>query len=118
MGYDAGMFFGRFVRHPWRVGAVAPSSVRLAARVVAPLPDTGQPVVVELGAGTGVFTDAIQERLGGRGYHLAVEVDAVFAAVVRRRHPRVDVVVADAARLPQLLAVRGLPPADVVISGL
>src|SRR5262245_45334271 len=118
MGNDAGMFFARFVQHPWRVGAVAPSSAGLAARVVAPLPDTGEPVVVELGAGTGVFTDAIQERLGGRGYHLAVEVDAAFAAVLRRRHPRVDVVVADASQLPQLLAMRGLPRADVVVSGL
>jgi phospholipid N-methyltransferase len=118
MANDPGTFFARFVRHPWRVGAVAPSSSGLAARVVAPLPDTGEPVVVELGAGTGAFTDAIQERLGGRGYHLAVEVDATFAALLRRRHPRVDVVVADAARLPQLLAARGLPAADVVVSGL
>jgi hypothetical protein len=52
MENDAGMFFGRFVRHPWRVGAVLPSSAGLAARVVAPLPDTGEPVVVELGAST------------------------------------------------------------------
>ena len=118
MGNHAGMFFGQFVRHPWRVGAVAPSSAALAARVVAPLPDTGEPVVVELGAGTGVFTDVIQERLSGRGYHLAVEVDAAFAALLRRRYPRVDVVVDDAARLPQLLAARGLPLADVVVSGL
>lgn len=115
---DPGMFFARFVRHPWRVGAVAPSSPALAARAVAPLPASGEPVVVELGAGTGAFTGAIQERLGGRGYHLAVEVDPAFAAVLRRRHPRVDVVIADAARLPQLLALRGLPPADVVVSGL
>src|SRR5262245_32197860 len=118
MAIDAGLFFGQFVRHPWRVGAVLPSSAGLAARVVAPLPDTGEPVVVELGAGTGAFTDAIQDRLGGRGYHLAVELDASFAAVLRRRHPRVDVVVADAARLPQLLATRGLPLVDVVVSGL
>jgi phospholipid N-methyltransferase len=118
MRSDTGLFVTRFVRHPNRVGAVAPSSRRLAARAVAPLPDTGEPVVVELGPGTGAFTDAIQERLGGRGYHLAVEVDATFAAVLHRRHPRVDVVIADAARLPELLASRGLPAADVVVSGL
>jgi phospholipid N-methyltransferase len=117
MRSDTGLFFARFVQHPWRVGAVAPSSRRLAARAVAPLPDTGHPVV-ELGPGTGAFTDAIQERLGGRGYHLAVEVDATFAAVLHRRHPRVDVAIADAARLPALLASRGLPAADVVVSGL
>jgi len=118
MPNDTGMFFAQFLRHPWRVGAVAPSSAALAAQAVAPLPGTGEPVVVELGPGTGAFTAAIQERLGGRGYHLAVEVDAAFASVLRRRHPRVDVVVADAARLPQLLALRGLPGVDVIVSGL
>jgi len=118
MPNDARMFFAQFLQHPWRVGAVAPSSAALAAQAVAPLPGTGEPVVVELGPGTGAFTAAIQERLGGRGYHLAVELDAAFAAALRRRHPRVDVVVADAVRLPQLLALRGLPGADVVVSGL
>ena len=112
------MFLRRFVQHPWRVGAVAPSSSVLARHVVAPVPRTGDPVVVELGPGTGSFTAAIQRRLDGRGYHLAVEIDEEFAAVVRRRHPGVDVVIADAARLPELLAARGIPAADVVVSGL
>lgn len=90
----------------------------LAAQAVTPVPGTGDPVVVELGPGTGAFTGLIQERLGGRGYHLAVEVDPAFASAVRRRYPRVDVVVGDAIRLPGVLALRGLPPADVVVSGL
>jgi phospholipid N-methyltransferase len=118
MRSDATMFLGRFLRHPRRVGAVAPSSAGLARQVVAPVPRRGDPVVVELGPGTGPFTAAIQRRLGGRGYHLAVEIDEVFAAVLRTRHPGVDVVLADAARLPELLADRGLPAADVVVSGL
>jgi phospholipid N-methyltransferase len=45
-------------------------------------------------------------------------VDPELASALRRRHPRVDVVVADAVRLPELLALRGLPCADVVVSGL
>lgn len=118
MWTDAALFLARFARHPWRVGAVAPSSAGLAVQAIMPVPGTGDPVVVELGPGTGAFTRAIQRRLGGRGYHLAVEVDAAFAGVLRRRYPRVEVVVADAARLPELLAQRGLPPADVVVSGL
>jgi phospholipid N-methyltransferase len=82
------------------------------------VPRTGDPVVVELGPGTGAFTAAIQRRLAGRGYHLAVEIDEVFATMVQRRCPGVEVVVDDAVRLPELLAARGIPAADVVISGL
>jgi phosphatidylethanolamine/phosphatidyl-N-methylethanolamine N-methyltransferase len=91
MGHEAVAFFARFLSHPWRVGAVAPSAPALAMRAITPVPATGDPVVVELGPGTGAFTGVIQDRLGGRGYHLAMEIDPAFAAVVRRRHPRVDV---------------------------
>jgi phospholipid N-methyltransferase len=112
------VFLQRFLRHPRRIGAVAPSSMALARQVVAPVPETGHPVVVELGPGTGAFTRAIQDRLGGRGYHLAVELDPLLAGVLRQRFPDLDVAVAAADRLPDLLFERGLPAADVVVSGL
>ncbi len=78
----------------------------------------GDPVVVELGPGTGSFTRAIQDRLGGRGRHLAVELNPRWAELLAARHPGVDVVRADARTLPGLLAQRGLGRADAVVSGL
>jgi phosphatidylethanolamine/phosphatidyl-N-methylethanolamine N-methyltransferase len=118
VGNNTSTFLARFARYPMRVGAVAPSSALLARQAVAPVPRLGEPVVVELGPGTGAFTCAIQERLGGRGYHLAVEIDEVFASGLRARYPQVDVVVGDAATLPDVLAQRGIAAADVVVSGL
>ncbi|MHB9856756.1 class I SAM-dependent methyltransferase [Streptomyces sp. YIM S03343] len=117
-GSEPSRFVREFVRDPLRVGAVAPSSPRLAERVVAPVPETGDPVIVELGPGTGVFTAAIQRRLAGRGRHLAVEINPRFADRLRERFPGVDVVAGDAARLPDILTTRGLDRADAVISGL
>ncbi|WP_243707299.1 SAM-dependent methyltransferase [Micromonospora sp. KC606] len=118
MTTETALFLNRFLQNPRRVGAVAPSSSRLAWRATAPVPDTGHPVVVELGPGTGAFTELIQRRLGGRGNHLALEVDPVFTALLERRFPLVDVVAAAADELPDVLATYGLPPADVVVSGL
>lgn len=111
-------FLGEFLRDPARTAAPAPSSRALAEIVCAPVPDTGDPVVVELGPGTGAFSDLVQERLGGRGHHLAVELNPRLAGLLRRRHPAIDVAVAGAAELPALLAGRGLGGADVVLSGL
>jgi phosphatidylethanolamine/phosphatidyl-N-methylethanolamine N-methyltransferase len=115
---DTGRFLREFVRDPLHTAAVAPSSTALAAAMVVPLPGTGDPVVVELGPGTGAFTSAIQNRLGGRGRHLAVERHAGWAELLARRYPDVDVVCADADTLPAVLAERGITGVDAVVSGL
>jgi phospholipid N-methyltransferase len=111
-------FFGEFVRSPMIVGAVAPSSPALARVATAAVPRTGSPIVVELGPGTGPFTDAIQRRLAGRGRHIAVEVNPRFAGRLAALHPAVDVVNADATDLGAVLQERGLSQIDVVVSGL
>ncbi|WP_061289761.1 class I SAM-dependent methyltransferase [Herbidospora cretacea] len=118
MANESALFFGQFMRSPASVGAIAPSSRRLAEAVCVPIPEQGDPVVVELGPGTGSFTAEIQRRLGGRGRHLAVEINPKLAAHLSDRHPGVEVVVDDACGLPALLADRGVAKADVIISGL
>ncbi|MEO3812623.1 methyltransferase domain-containing protein [Sphaerisporangium sp. B11E5] len=118
MANDSAVFFGQFVRSPGTTGAVAPSSRRLARAIASPVPERGEPVIVELGPGTGAFTAEIQHRLGGRGHHLAVEINAKLAELLSGRHPGAEIVVDDAAELPRILAERGLERADAVISGL
>ncbi len=114
---NAGVFFREFVRSPLTTASAIPSSKALSEQMVAPIPERGEPVVVELGPGTGAFTEVIQSRLDGRGRHLAVELNPRLADVLAKRYPDVEVIVADAEQLPELLADRGIQ-ADVVISGL
>ncbi|MFB4273884.1 MULTISPECIES: class I SAM-dependent methyltransferase [unclassified Nonomuraea] len=118
MSNDTAVFLGQFLRSPATIGAFAPSSRRLAAAVCAPIPERGEPVVAELGPGTGAFTVEIQERLAGRGHHMAVELNEPLAQLLAERFPTVDVVHDDATRLGELLGERGLRMADVVVSGL
>nr|WP_323374079.1 chorismate-binding protein [Plantactinospora alkalitolerans] len=112
------VFLREFLRHPARTGAVAPSSRWLARRAVCTVPERGDPVVVELGPGTGSFTSAIHRRLWGRGQHIAIELNPRFADLLRHRFPDLDVVTGDAADLPKVLADRGLGRADVIVSAL
>lgn len=114
---DATVFLGEFVRSPLLTASVAPSSRVLADHIAAPVPPRGDPVVVELGPGTGTITAAIQRRLGGRGRHLAIELSPRLAAVVGQRCPEVEVICADVAELPGILAERRLR-ADVIVSAL
>jgi phospholipid N-methyltransferase len=115
---DRAVFLREFLRDPFTVAAVTPSGEPLADMVTATVPRTSEPLIVELGPGTGAFTAAIQRRLAGRGRHLAVEVNQRFAALLAARYPHVDVAVADARSLRDVLAQRGQRQADVIVSGL
>lgn len=115
---DSAVFLEQWLRTPGQIGAIAPSSSRLARAISTAIPEHGDPVVVELGAGTGPFTAEIQRRLAGRGRHLAVEINPKLAHILRGRFTQAEVVEADACLLPSLLDERGLRHADVVISSL
>lgn len=119
-GASAGrlLFLREFLRNPARTGSFAPSSRHLAAAMIEPIPLQGAPVIVELGPGTGAFTQHIETRLAGRGRQVAVEVNPTLAARLAARHPRVDVLTADAARLPEILAGLGVQQVDVIVCGL
>jgi phospholipid N-methyltransferase len=103
---------------PGQIGAIAPSSSRLARAISTSIPERGDPVVVELGAGTGPFTAEIQRRLAGRGRHLAIEINPTLAQLLRNRFTQTEVIEGDARFLPSQLAECGLRHADVVISSL
>ena len=115
---DTALMVREFARQPTVVGAIAPSSRGLAEAVVAPIPAHGDPVVVELGPGTGAFTRVVQARLNGRGRHVAVEVNPRLAQLISRRHPAVEVAQASAVQLRSILAERAVSGVDVIISGL
>lgn len=113
-------FFSAALHRKGRVGAIAPSSARLSARLaqaVSPEP-AGKRVVVELGPGTGVVTGHVTARLTRGDRQLAVEVDPRLAAVLRQAHSTVEVLQGDAVRLADLLRDQGVTRADSVVCGL
>lgn len=109
-------FFRSWLADPRRVAAVTPSGASLARLITQEILPAQGPVL-ELGAGTGVFTRAILDR-GVREEDLTlVEYGSGFAEVLRHRFPRARVLEVDAARLGR----KGVGPGrDVgaVVSGL
>lgn len=121
-------FLREFVKAPHVMAAVAPSSRRLARRMIQGLDFASHQVVVEYGPGTGTFTRAVLEALphgwlateGGDGRFIAVEFNRAMAASLHRDFPAVTIKHDDAANIAAICAGEGLPPqgVDVVISGL
>jgi phospholipid N-methyltransferase len=111
-------FLAAALRRPATMGAIAPSSPRLGAVLASVVPRSGQPVVVELGPGTGAVSAVIAERLPSGAQHLAVELDPAMVAFLRRTHPGLEVVEGNAADLGALLGERGITAVDAVVCGL
>lgn len=116
------LFLREFVRAPLRTASVIPSSRSLAEQMVRPLHhrDWSQrnPVVLELGPGTGAFTKVIQETAPRGTRHLGIELNPVMAAHLSSAFPQVEVLVGPAADLPKMLHAQDIDGVDLIISGL
>lgn len=106
------------LRKPFTIGAIAPSSVPVAAALAAVVPTDCAPVVVELGPGTGSVSDAISARLPTGGRHIAVEVDGDLVAHLRRTRPWVEAIWGDACDLTGLLDAVGVDRVDAIVCAL
>jgi len=109
-------FAQAWMAHPMRVGAVAPSSRRLARLITSEISPDCAPVL-ELGPGTGVFTCALLARGLREEQLILVEWDPRFARLLERDFPDAWVVQLDAARLRHVNIVDG-EPIGAVVSGL
>lgn len=115
---DRWRFFCRFTEYPSRIGAIAPSSDRLARAMAAEInPLRGGPVL-ELGPGTGVVTRALIARGFAPERITAVEFDSVFASVMVSRYPGVHVVWGDAFDLETTLGPAQSEVFDAVICSI
>lgn len=106
------------MHNPRRVAAVAPSSRRLAARMVDELPPDARRVI-ELGPGTGVMTEALLAHGLAPDGVLAVELDPALHDTLRARFPALHLVRGDARHLGELATGFAAPgEVDAVISSL
>ncbi len=118
--HDHWLFLNHFRKSPRTVGAIAPSSQRLARAMLDGLSLELEPGVrvVELGPGTGAVTGEIARRLPDDAVCLAIDVDPVFSARVGARWPQIDSVCDRAERLVEIARARDLLPVDHIVSGL
>jgi phospholipid N-methyltransferase len=113
-------FLRQWFRNPVKMASVTPSGRQLARLMVEQLPSDCTRVI-EVGAGTGVFTRALLDAGIARSNLLVVEINPDLAAFLRGRFPGVEVACADARHLDSLAAGHGLLAdgnADAVVSGL
>jgi phosphatidylethanolamine/phosphatidyl-N-methylethanolamine N-methyltransferase len=80
-------FFAEFLKHPFSVGAVAPSSHFLARTILAAADLKNCHAIVEFGPGTGAFTKYVCKQLRPDQRYIGIELNTNFTLLLRRKFP-------------------------------
>ncbi|MBA1143248.1 class I SAM-dependent methyltransferase [Mesorhizobium neociceri] len=116
MPSDILRFFRAWMFDPLRVASITPSSAALARLMVSEITaSTGS--VIELGPGTGVFTQALIRQGVSEDRLILVEKGAEFAAMLAQRFPRARLLRIDAADIGDAIGTQSAQ-AGAVVSGL
>ncbi len=113
---DVFPFFCALLADPRRVGAVVPSEAALARPITQVISPSSAPVV-ELGPGTGAFTERLLERGVPEDRLALIEYGPDFARMLEERYPSARVLRMDATRLRHVVLFQD-EKAGAVVSGL
>ena len=111
-------FIKNFLRNPTQVGAIAPSSVGLVDAMVDWFDWQTARSIVEFGPGTGVFTQAVQQRLHPDANFFAIERSVELATSTRKRCPGVTVYEDSVTNVVELCRRESVQHVDSIICGL
>ena len=117
---DAWTFFRQWLRNPRAMAALSPSSRQLAKLMIEQLP-RGARHIIELGGGTGVFTQALLEHGIEPDRLLVVELNEELHQLLHQRFPAVRIVCGDAQELKTIVRDSAFAEdggVDAVVSGL
>ncbi len=112
-------FFRQWLKNPIGMAAISPSSPQLARQMMAELSEDTKRVI-ELGGGTGVFTQALLEFGIEPSDLLVLELNEELHQHLQKRFPEAHVVCGDAREIFNLAKPLGFTEnkADAIVSGL
>jgi phospholipid N-methyltransferase/membrane-bound metal-dependent hydrolase YbcI (DUF457 family) len=114
---DMALFAARFARHPARVGAITPTSRHAVTAMLSGARLDRARLVVEMGTGTGAFTQVLLDSCGPRTKIVGFEIDQVMADRLRGRltDKRLTIICDSAGNMRDYL---GGQQADLIVSAV
>jgi phospholipid N-methyltransferase len=110
-------FFYSFIQSPKRIGSVIPSSSYLAKEMFRSINFAETKSIIELGAGTGVFTKLIAENLSSSAKALIFEQNPIMQNKLKETYPNLNFY-SNALEMTDIVKTLDEPYVDVVISSL
>lgn len=112
------LFLKQLVKNPKSMGALAPSSPALAEFMCRHIDLTKTQRIVEIGAGTGRFTQALLKNGLPVENLCVVELDPAMYEFLKKNFPNINLIKGDAGQLPSLLPEEWVGEVDVIVSGI
>lgn len=112
------LFFYEAVMHPSMVGALFPSSKKLALSLTQQISTNPPGLVVELGAGTGAITAALINQKNLFHQLIVIERSEKLSNHLTQRFPELSVIQGDARQLHKLIDQSTSAPIQAIISSL
>ena len=112
-------FFQEFLKHPFQIGSIIPSSRFLEYRIVEAAGISSAKTIVELGPGCGGTTRAILRSMATHARLLSIEINTHLHDLVSRiGDDRLIAHLGNAQGLKEIISIYGLGAPEVVISGI
>jgi phosphatidylethanolamine/phosphatidyl-N-methylethanolamine N-methyltransferase len=110
------LFFRRWLRHPFRLGTIAPISQKFATYAASFLPALLPGPVVEIGAGTGRLTRSLLKKGLSSDTLAAIELDPGLCSFLQNTLPAINVIEGDARHIGQLIPADWVGQVAAVVS--
>lgn len=110
--------FLEWIKHPVLTSTIVPDSKRLSRLIIKMADISDADAVVELGPGSGGFTELILQNIPNKTKFFALEINPLFVKHTKKRCPGAIVYEDDALNLKSYLKEHGLKHCDCIISGL
>jgi len=114
-------FIKQYLKNPKTVGAVAPSSEKLAYKMIEDINFLNASCIIEYGPGTGVFTEKILNKKKDSTIFIAIEYNKEFYEILKDKFKEENnfILVNDSAEnLKEYIHKYNIDKIDYVISGL
>ena len=114
-------FLMQYLKNPKTIGAIAPSSKKLAGEMMKPIDFDNAKCIVEFGPGTGVFTEELLRYRKSDTFIILIEQNIDFCRLLSKKFKNEQnfaIVHGSAENAVRIIKKYGFDKADFIISGL
>lgn len=114
-------FLAQYIMHPRTIGAILPSSKRLSRKMIKEINFDNCNCIIELGAGTSVFTEEILNRRNVNTKIILIEYNTEFYKILKNKYDNIEnmyIINDSAENIDWYIKKYSIDKVEYIVSGL